>query len=114
MFFPPLSLEMMIISMEKDDIMRDIMQIIIIIHSPSSLSQSQYTFHESVRQGLDRKTKSDPFLLLGHTWLAHIQYIRVSSSGSLSIKDFIMGTLPFSIHVVNIWRKGCDFKALQR
>ena len=38
MFFPPLSLEMMIISMEKDDIMRDIMQIIIIIHSPSSLS----------------------------------------------------------------------------
>ena len=65
---------MMIISMEKDDIMRDIMQIVIIIHSPSSLSQSQYTFHESVRQGLDRKTKSDPFLLLGHTWLAHSVY----------------------------------------
>ena len=76
MFFPPLSLEMMIISMEKDDIMRDIMQIVIIIHSPSSLSQSQYTFHESVMQGLDRKkTKSNPFLLLGHTWLAHSVYI---------------------------------------
>ena len=113
MFFPPLSLEMMIISMEKDDIMRDIMQIVIIIHSPSSLSQSQYTFHESVRQGLDQKQN----LIHFYSWATlgwHIQYIRVSSSGSLSIKDFIMGTLPFSIHVVNIWRKGCDFKALQR
>ena len=112
MFFPPLSLEMMIISMEKDDIMRDIMQIVIIIHSPSSLSQSQYTFHESVRVLIEKQN-----LIHFYSWATlgwHIQYIRVSSSGSLSIKDFIMGTLLFSIHVVNIWRKGCDFKALQR
>ena len=55
MFFPPLSLEMMIISMEKDDIMRDIMQIVIIIHSPSSISKSILSMNQSGRVLIEKE-----------------------------------------------------------